>query len=693
MVDFLSRYRYYLIAGTGSWVLYVSHQFSLAYRMHANPELVVLHEGFSDLILFIFFVANILLVRQVVLDGRERTPGQLLRVVLNTGFIGVLVCTALRWYLMPTFEAAQALFTIPFLQSVTLYALIIFLFTGIYTFKRFVFFTGSRVRPSLWTLFELLIVAGMLILFENPFFFISDWIKLGLLFFSLILIVYFSVMTRWVAYLTLRQKLNSIFFLGLSVVILFLLLYEEGVFTYDLGGLLHEYFFYRYFILGVAALFVASYSLFSILVLIFNLPTGFVFEKTRGDLVSFQKIQQSILPGLAREGAIRTLLEAALLSSNSKCGWIEMEGEDTVFTSSGIRREEAVRLKQDVNLRKMVLENRAVWQVQDLKRNHPLNLFNRRYRSLLVVPIQTRFADLGALFLVQDIPSGFSEENIEVLKSFADQAALALENITLTEKSLEIERYREQLAIARQMQLKLYPKAFPDSGYLRVFARNQQAESVGGDYYDILTTSPGVYKIIIGDVSGKGTTAAFYMAQVKGMFQSLARTTADPVRFLTLINQAISACMEKGSFITLTYIHLDLNTGQARLARAGHCPTLFYEASSGKLVWLVEGGLALGVVRDESFQSHIQTQEISVQTGDRIFLFTDGLVEARNDEGEEFEYERFMTAAQDGLHLDPEQLSENIIREVQDFSGGFIEDDYTLMILDITGNPKETTLV
>lgn len=661
--------------------------------MQTNPELVMLHEGFGDMILFIFFLSNILLVRQVVQDGRDRNPEYLLRLVLYTGFTGILAVFLARWYLAPYENTPQELFTQPFLHSVILLALIIFLFTGIYTFKKFIFYTGSRVRPILWFFFELLLGAGLLIVFENPFYFISEWIKVSLLVLSLGLIAYFSVFTRWVAYLTLRQKLNSILLLAMTVVILFLLIYEEGLFTYNLSSMIHEFFFYRYFLLGVAALFIASYALFSILVLVFNLPTGFVFEKTRKDLVSIQKIQQSILPGLAQEGAARTLLEAAMLSSNSSAGWIEMEGENEPLICHGINAKESSSLKQDVNLRKLVLEKREVWQIQDLLKDHPLNFLNRKFRSLLVIPIQTRFANLGSLFLVQDIPSGFSEENIFVLKSFADQAALALENIILTEKSLEIERYREQLAIARQMQEKLYPAHFPDSEYIRVFARNQQAESVGGDYYDILNTGEGVYKIIIGDVSGKGTTAAFYMAQVKGMFQSLARTTADPVRFLTLINQAISTCMDKGSFITLTYIHLDLNTGKAWIARAGHCPALYYSSAEKKPLWLIEGGLALGVIRDASFTNHIKTQEISVQPGDRLFLFTDGIVEARDDQGEEFEYERFMTAAQAGIQLNPEELSQKIIQEVQDFSGGFIEDDYTLMILDITGNPPKQKFV
>lgn len=655
--------------------------------MQANPEMVLIHEGFGDMILFMFFLTNILLVRRVVYDGKDRNPEHMLRIVLYTGAVGILAVFFSRWYLSPYRNTEQELITLPVLHAITLLALHIFVFTGIYTFKKFIFYTGSRVRPALWTIFEIFLGAGLLIVFENPFYFISEWIKVGLLIISLGIIAYFSVFTRWVAYLTLRQKLNSIFYLGMTVVVLVMLMYEEGVFTYDLSSLIHEYFFYRYFLMGVAALFIASYSIFSILVLIFNLPTGFVFEKTRKDLVSIQKIQQSILPGLAQEGAARTLLEAAILSSNSSAGWIEMEGEMEPLICHGIEEKDTHSLKQDVNLRKLVLNKREVWQNQDLNRNHLLSFKGRKYRSLVVLPIQTRFTNIGALFLVQNISFGFSEDNIFVLKSFADQAALALENIALNEKSLEIERYREQLAIARQMQQKLYPTRFPDSPYIRVFARNQQAESVGGDYYDILRTGEGVYKIIIGDVSGKGTTAAFYMAQVKGMFQSLARTTADPIRFITLINQAISSCMDKGSFITLTYIQLDLTIGKAWIARAGHCPTLFYSGKEKKSVWLIEGGLALGVIREEGFLEHIKTQEISVQTGDRLILFTDGIVEARDDQGDEFDYERLMNAVQTGIQLSPEELSQNIIQEVQHFSGGVIEDDYTLMIIDITGNP------
>lgn len=659
--------------------------------MQANPELIMLHEGFSDLILFMFFLANILLIRQVVSENKDKNPSELLWNIIYTGAAGVTVMFVTKRVLSYYRETPAELFTAPLESAIAMYALIVFLFTAIYTFRKFIFYLNSRIKFRVWQLFEIIMLLGLGIIFENPFYFIDEWMKLLLLVVSFGLILYFCTNTRWVAYLTLRQKLTSIALLLGIIVVLFVFIYEEDLFSYSLSSLIHEFFFYRFFVLGVAALFIAIYAIFSILVLIFNLPTGSVFEQTRTDLVAIQKIQQSIIPGLAKEGAVRTLLDAALLSANASCGWVEMEGEDKMALFSNISEVQADMLKQDVNLRRLVLDSRQSFQIPDLHKLHSLRVRDFRFRSLLVLPIQTRFTDLGALFLVQDISFGFNEDNIQVLKSFADQAALALENITLTEKSLEIERYKEQITIARQMQEKLYPAEFPASASLRVFAKNQQAEEVGGDYYDIIQTGEGKYKVVIGDVSGKGTTAAFYMAEVKGMFHALAQTDVEPRQFVSMINQALSYCMDKGSFITLTYLYLDIPAGKAWLVRAGHCPSLYYSEEKKDLLWMIEGGLALGVLKGTQFDKHVRVQEINIRPGDRFILFTDGIVEARNESSEEYEYDRLMAAAQAGTHLNPEELSESIIREVRNFSGGYIEDDYTLMIIDILRNPESAT--
>jgi len=686
LLSFIARYRILLFTAIGTWLIYVAHNLSVAYRLQANPELALLNEGLKDLILFMFFLANILVIRQIIGELKQRNPAQLLWYVLITGLTGLLILMVTGKILARYDGTPAELFTHPFLEALELYVLLIFLFSAIYTFRKFIFFIRNKSKYKFWQLFEFLLLLGLILVFENPFVFISEWIKAILLLASLVLMLYFCTYIRWVGYLSLRQKLNTIFRLFLCVFLLFVFSYKEDLFSYSFRSLIHEFFFYNYFMLGQVALFIAIYSIYSILVLAFNLPTSSVYEQTRSDLESFQKIQRSILPGQAKEGTLRTLLEAVMLSSEAQYGWVELDSNQEYVLSSGLLSTEVDAIKQNLNLRRYVLELRRPYNIPDLFRFNRLKVGDKRFRSLIVLPIQTRFTSHGALFVLKDIPVGFNEENLQVLQSFADQAALALENITLTEKSIEIERFQEQLAIARQMQEKLYPLSFPSHPDLEVFAMNQQAEAVGGDYYDIICLSPGKYCIVIGDVSGKGTTAAFYMAEMKGMFQVLARTDISPKAFITTVNLGLAQCLDKGSFITLTYLILDINTGKSEMIRAGHCPTLFYSAKNQSLEWLKEGGPALGVFRDSQFDQHINSEALNIEAGDRFILYTDGILEARNDKGEEYGYDRLKTIVQSGIQMPPKELSEMIIEHVKLFSGGYIEDDFTLMIMEVKCN-------
>lgn len=681
MFSFISKYRVLLFTGIGTWLIYVAHNFSIAYRLQANPELILLQEGLSDLTLFVFYLANILMVRQIMNDQKGRNPADMLWNVVLTGIAGAVAIRSAMFFTAPYEGTYLELFTHPFLDALRMYVFVLFLFTAIYTFKRFIFFINSKQKNTLWQVFELLMILGLLMVFENPFYIISDYVKTTLLLLTLGLILYFCTYIRWVGYLTFKQKLNTIGMLFLNIIMLTAFSYVEDLFSYSISSLIHEFFFYKYYLIGQAALFILIYSLFSILVLVFNLPTSSVYEQTRTDLASIQKIHKSILPGQAKEGSLRTLLEAIMLSSGATLGWVELEGESTPGIMSGITPAEILELEQSINFRKYALDTQKPYQIQDFNRFFRLKRRDSRFRSMLILPIQTRFADLGAVFVIRDIPNGFNDDNIEVLQSFANQAALALENLTLTEKSIEIERFQEQLAIARHMQEKLYPKAFPQSLDMDIYAHNKQSEAVGGDYYDILNTDDGVYKVVVGDVSGKGTTAAFYMAEVKGMFQSLARTQLAPDEMVMNINEGLAQCLDVGSFLTLTSMEINMHTKTARIVRAGHCPTLYYCAQKDTWHWLDKGGIALGVIRNATFSNHLVMEEVEVHPGDQFVLFTDGIAEARNDAGDEFGYERIKEEVIRYSFESAADAGKAIINCIEDFSGGYIEDDYTLMII------------
>ena len=156
----------------------------------------------------------------------------------------------------------------------------------------------------------------------------------------------------------------------------------------------------------------------------------------------------------------------------------------------------------------------------------------------------------------------------------------------------------------------------------------KQPDEVGGDYYDVYHMDEKRTSLIIGDVSGKGTSAAFHMAQMKGVFQSLVQLDLDPKEFLVHANNALSRCLESTSFITVSFFVIDANEKKVNFARAGHCPSLYYRAETGKTEYFKNRGLGLGILRNFNFHKYVQVNEFSYQAGDVLVLYTDGITEA-----------------------------------------------------------------
>ena len=126
------------------------------------------------------------------------------------------------------------------------------------------------------------------------------------------------------------------------------------------------------------------------------------------------------------------------------------------------------------------------------------------------------------------------------------------------------------------VQKSLLPTMLEQDQDFDIAAFSESADEVGGDYYDTLRVDKHLISIIIADVSGKGTTAAFHMSQMKGIFHSLAQHDIEPSNFMVQANQALVYCLERGSFISATYFIINTQTKTIRYARAGHCPVLYY---------------------------------------------------------------------------------------------------------------------
>jgi len=204
----------------------------------------------------------------------------------------------------------------------------------------------------------------------------------------------------------------------------------------------------------------------------------------------------------------------------------------------------------------------------------------------------------------------------------------------------------------------------------------------GGDYYDNYKINEKKFALIIGDVSGKGTSAAFNMSQMKGVFHSLAQLDLTAKQFLVKANNALSLCLEKTSFITASFFIIDTTKKEIEFARAGHCPTLYYSSNKNKTFYFKNKGLGLGIVRNSDFQNYLQTTKFEYQKDDIMMLYTDGVTEAKNQSGEEYDYDRLQQFLNNNVNESPEKLKELLIEDLHQFCGlEVLDDDYTAVIV------------
>lgn len=598
--------------------------------------------------------------------------------IIGMGGITLILILIITYFLTRQFTLNAYLK--PVLYSISLYALLIFFLATTFVYRRFVLYQRTKRKLKLWNAF--LIGLGLSLLMMIPF---PNVYTVSIIFFMffVLLCLFLSANVRWIAYLNFNQKLKALglFTLILVLAVTYIIIGGRFPSVLEISIILPT----EIFLYCIIA-FTVIYSLSSILVLFFNLPTSSIFELKSLEIVSFNKINQAIQSNLDYSAIINSLLDASLLAANAKTGWIEMISEDKAVAEIRLHKritpKEIKELIQGNELTKRVLEDQRLFQVKNLRNHKAFKHNNTKFRSLLCVPIMSSNHTYGAIFVANELANSFEDVTLQSITTFSEQAGMALENAKLIKSSIELERYQEQLKIAKEVQTQLLPQSFPYSSELEFAAESENAQEVGGDYFDIVEAKNGIYKVAIGDVSGKGTTAAFYMAETKGIFHALSLLDIDPKTFIASANMALAKCIQKGFFVTLTYLQIDTINKEVELIRAGHCPTFYYDAEKDAIELLRDGTLGLGIVRNDSFSKFISNPEvIKYQTGDFMVLYTDGIIEARNEEGEEFGYERFEEIIMKHKKAGSKDLAAHIVQAARDFTHSDIEDDYTVLVI------------
>jgi len=308
----------------------------------------------------------------------------------------------------------------------------------------------------------------------------------------------------------------------------------------------------------------------------------------------------------------------------------------------------------------------------DLLRDIYFNKFN--YHAIIPMKIQDKTK--GVICLGERVDKkNYTRENLEFLFTLGNQAMIALENARLFEETLEKQRLEEEIAVAQQIQEQLLPSTIPEFPGYDIFAINIPSRQVGGDYFDLVKLDNDRIAIAIADVSGKGIPAALLMAYLQASLRVLIKTNLSCSDMTTRINDIIFENTSSDKFITYFFGIIDRDKNKLKYCNAGHNPPyILREDNSIKL--LDKGGLILGMMNNISYQEG----EVQLKSGDLLFLYTDGISEAMNENDEEFEEKRIVELLKSNKSQNSKDLVFTMINAVKEHCGNVPQgDDITII--------------
>jgi phosphoserine phosphatase RsbU/P len=354
-----------------------------------------------------------------------------------------------------------------------------------------------------------------------------------------------------------------------------------------------------------------------------------------------------------------------------------------------LRFRETVQLKHEVPLGTGIVgaaaESQQAVLVPDVSQDPRYVLLNPETRSELAVPLIYKGKVIGVLDLEHTRRGFFTDDHKRTITTLAAQIAIAIENARLYERIASQEQQLERdLALARELQFRLLPQALPQCANLELAAKFVPARAIGGDMYDFVDYSLSRLGIVIGDVSGKGAPAAIYAALVSGILRSHAPIEPAPAEMLTAVNNSLGERRIEGQFVSIIYAVWDDNERTLQVANSG-LPRPLY-CHDGKLEVIEATGLPLGLFDDADYD------EFSFRTkpGDMFVFFSDGMLDARNQDGEMFGRQRVEQIIARAADKPADWVVDSLFKAVLDHAGAEDPfDDQTVVVIRVKGAPAK----
>jgi len=303
--------------------------------------------------------------------------------------------------------------------------------------------------------------------------------------------------------------------------------------------------------------------------------------------------------------------------------------------------------------------------------------------SVMATALRYGNQDLGVLALANG-PMGapFSQADLVVFKSIAEQSAFALYNAIIYSMANEKKRLDHDLEIARDIQRILLPSEAPAIDGFQISGINVPARQVSGDYFDYIQVDQDRLGVAIADVSGKGVPASLIMAICRSVLRAEAARNPSPADVLRKVNRQLYPDIKEDMFISMAYLILDHQQDGVTLARAGHDAPLWYKRQSQTVMPVKSPGMVVGIDSGSVFDRLTVDFAVPLERNDCLVLYTDGVTETLNSEGDEFGVDRMMQSVCASANDSAQAVVKRIIEDVREFTGSVPQnDDITLIAI------------
>lgn len=337
-------------------------------------------------------------------------------------------------------------------------------------------------------------------------------------------------------------------------------------------------------------------------------------------------------------------------------------------------------------VRDRVLQEKASVLVRDLAQDEAfrqqISISEQQIHTMMAVPLQTEDRVLGLIYVdSRSFVREFSPDDLNLLTVLANVAAIRVEQQRLAEVERQEQIRTRDLNQAAEIQQAILPGAAPRIPGLDLAGHNAPCRTVGGDYYDFIPYSDGRVAVVLGDVAGKGMSAALLMSALQARVQLLAEDPSDLAQVMSRLDQSLAVNCPSNRFITLFIALIDPAAGELTYCNAGHNPPIVVRAS-GEIEKLDQAGTVLGMLPDLGYEALTRP----LGPGDLIAIFSDGVTEAESPEGEEFGEDRLAEMLAQHRESSAEEAVEKVLDSVTEFTRSApAADDVTLVVARIVG--------